>query len=51
MAQAKEAKDIRGMGAEPEFAALEDLFDEIKHKAQFRKEVNECGYHPDPDSI
>ena len=41
MAKAKEAQYIRGSGAEPEFAALEDLFDDIQHKSTIRKEVND----------
>ena len=41
MAKAREAKDLRGPGAEPEFAALEDLFDDVQHKSAIRKKVND----------
>ena len=41
MAKAREAQDLRGPGAEPEFAALEDLFDDVQHKSAIRKKVND----------
>ena len=38
--KATEAKEIKGSGAEKEFAALEDLYGEVQHNGLLRKSVN-----------